>query len=65
MIDPKNCNYITFVECISSVGKTIWPILLISRINILYKGCQHNDLNSNIVINIMKTSYANNDNALE
>ncbi len=37
MIDPDNCEYITSINCICSVGKTISPIFLISKVNILYK----------------------------
>ena len=37
MIDPENHNYITSAECIGSAGKTILPIMLVFRINILCK----------------------------
>ena len=37
MIDPKNRDCITSVECISSVGETISPMLLVSGVNILHK----------------------------
>ncbi len=50
MIDPDNRDYITSVECIGSAGETIPPMLLVSGVNILYKWCQHNDLESDIVI---------------
>lgn len=61
MIDLENHNYITSVEYIDFTSKTISLILLISRVNILYKWCQHNNLEDNVVINIMETGYANND----
>ena len=65
MIDPDNCNYITSVECISSAGETIPPMLLVSRVNILYKWYQHNNLEGDIVIGITETGYANDDTALK
>ena len=65
MIDPKNRDYITSVECIGSAGKTIPPMLLISGVNILHKWCQHNDLDCDIVIGTTETGYANDDTALE
>ncbi len=65
MINFENRDYITSVEFIDSVGKTIPPILLISKVNILHKWCQQNDLDDNIVICTTKTGYANNDNTLE
>lgn len=65
MIDFENCNYITSVEYIGSMGKTIPPMLLVSRVNILYKQYQYNDLGSNIIINIIETGYVNDDTVLE
>lgn len=65
MIDLENCNEITSVECIGSANETIPPMLLISGVNILHKCCQHNDLDSNVVIGITKTIYANNNTLLE
>lgn len=65
IIDLKNHDYIISVQCISSAGETILPILLISGVNILYKWYQYNNLDGNIVIGIMETGYANNDIALE
>lgn len=61
IIDFDSCNYITSIECISFLEETIPPMLLISRVNILYKWCQHNDLDGDIVIGIIETGYANND----
>lgn len=65
IIDLENHDYIISVQCISFVGETILPILLISRVNILYKWYQYNNLDDNIVIDIMETGYANNNIALE
>ncbi len=65
MIDPDNRDYFTSVECIGSAGETILPILLVSGVNILYKWCQHNDLESDIVIGTTEPGYANDDTALE
>lgn len=39
IIDLENRDYITSVECISSAGETIQPMLLISGVNILHKWC--------------------------
>ena len=65
MINPENRNYITSVECISSAGETIPPMLLVSGVNILYKWCQNNDLDGEIVIGTTETGYANDDMVLE
>ena len=65
MIDPDNCDYITSVECIGSSGKTIPPMLQVSGVNILYKWCQHNNFEGEIVISTTETGYANGDTALE
>lgn len=65
IIDLENCDYIISVECIGSVDETIPLMFLISQINILYKWCQHNDLNGNIVIGTIETSYIINDIALK
>lgn len=59
MINPNNCDYIILIECIGSADETIPPILLVSGVNILYKWCQHKDLEGDIVI------YANNDRTLK
>ena len=60
MIDFKNHNYITSVKYISSISETILLILLIFRINILYKWYQYNDLDDKVMIDIIKTGYINN-----
>ncbi len=65
MIDAENRDYIILVQCIDSADETILLILSISKVNILYKWCQHNDLYDNIVIGITETHYANNDISLE
>ena len=65
IIDPNNHDYITSIECISSVGETILPILLVSKINNLYKWYHHNDLEGDIVIGTTEIGYANNNTALE
>ena len=65
MINLDNRDYISSVEYIGSTDEPIPPILLISRVNILYKWCQHNDLDSAIMIIKTKTGYANDDTALE
>ena len=57
MIDPENRDYITSVECIGSAGETIPPMLLLSRVNILHKWCQHKDLGGGIVIGTTETGY--------
>lgn len=65
MIDPENHDYIPLVESIGSADETIPLMLLVSRVNILYKWCQYNDLNGDIVIGITETGYVNNDIALK
>lgn len=65
MINTDNRNYITSIKYINSASKTILPILLISKINILYNWCYHNNLEDNIVISITETSYANDDTILK
>lgn len=62
MINIENCKYIIFVKYIDSVSELI---VLISKINILYKQCQHNNLDGNIIISTRETSYANNNTTLE
>ena len=37
MTDPDNHDYITSVECISSAGDVILPLLILSGIHILHK----------------------------
>lgn len=64
MIDLKNHDYIISIKYINSVGETILFMLLVFKVIILYKWCQYNDLNDNIIIGIIETSYANNDIAL-
>lgn len=63
MINPKNHDYIPLVEYIGFLSKTISPMLLVSRVNILQKLCQHNNLDSDIVIGTTETGYGNNDTA--
>ena len=65
IIDPDNCDYITLVEYISSADETILPMLLVFGVKILYKWCQHNYLEGDIVIGITETSYTNDDTTLE
>ena len=65
MIDPDNCDYITSIKYIGFLEDIISSRLLIFKISILYKQCQHNDLNGNIVISITETSYINDNVALE
>ena len=65
MIDPDNRDYITSVEYIGSADETIPPMLLVSGVNILYKWCQHNNLEGDNVIGTTETGYANDDIALE
>ena len=64
-IDPESREYITSAECISSAGETIPPMLLVSRVNILHKWCQKNDLNSKIRIGTTETGFTNDDTGLE
>lgn len=65
VINPENRDYNTLVKYISFAGKTIPPMLLVSKVNILHKRCQHNNLNSDIVIGITKTGYTNDNTALK
>lgn len=65
MIDPKNRDYITSVECIGSAGEINPPMLLVSGVNILHKWCLHNDLDGETVIGTTGTGYANDETALE
>ena len=65
MIDPDNCDYITSVECIGFADETLPSMLLVSGVNILYKWCQHNNFEGDIVIGPTETGYTNVDTALE
>lgn len=65
MIDINNHNYITLVEYIGFIDKSIPPILLVSRVNILHKLYQYNDLEKDTLIGIIESGYANNNTALE
>ena len=65
MINPENRNYITSIECIGSIGKTVPPMLLVSGVNILHKWCHHNDLDGDIMIGITETGYVNDNTAFE
>lgn len=60
MIDPENRNYIISVKYIDSADEIIPPILLISGVGILYKWYRQNDLDGNVVISTIETSYTNN-----
>lgn len=61
IVDPKNHDHIISVKYIGSINlKTILLMLLVFKINILYKWYQHNDLDRDIVISITKTGYINN-----
>ncbi len=65
MINLETRDCITVVECISSSDKTIFPILLISDVNILHKWCQDNNLDSEALIGNNETDYLNNNTALD
>ncbi len=60
IMKPEDRYYLTSVKCISSAGETILSILLIFKVNILYKWCKPKDLDGNIVIGITETVYVNN-----
>ena len=64
ILNSDNCNYITLIECINATGEMILPLLIIFEGNILHKWCQHNDLNREILINISKSDYSNNNLAI-
>lgn len=59
MTDPENRDYITSVECISSAGEAILPLVILSGVNILHKWCQHNDLDGDKLIGTSETGYSN------
>lgn len=61
IIDPNNYDYIILVKCIVFLKETILLMILISRVNILHQLCKYDDLNKNIIIDITKTGYTNND----
>lgn len=63
--DPKNRDYITSVKCISSTSEAIPPLLILLGLNILYKWCQHNNLDKDTVIGKSKTGYLNYDLAID
>ena len=65
MTDPDNRDYITSVECISSAGDVIPPLLILSGIHILHKWCQHNDLDGETLIGTSETGYSNDDLAMD
>ena len=65
MISPENNDYITLVEFIGSAGETIPPMLLISRVHILHKWCQNNNLDGETIIGTTGTGYANDDTLLD
>ena len=65
IINPKNCDYITLVNGISSADETISSMLMISKANILHKWCQHNNLDGDNLIDTTETGYANDNIALE
>lgn len=65
MTDLKNHDYITSVECISSAGEAIPPLLILSGVNILHKWCQHNDLDGDKLIGTSETGYLNDDLAID
>lgn len=64
-MNPKNRNYIISIKCIGFASKTILPMLLVFRVNILNKWSQYKNLDNNIVISKTKTGYANNNTMLE
>ena len=65
MMDPDNRDYITSVECVSSGGEVIPPMLIISGVNILHKWCQENDLDEDTLIGTSESSYSNDDLAMD
>lgn len=65
LMDPDNRDYITSVECISSAGDVIPPLLIISGVHILHKWCQENDLDGETLIGTSETGYSNDDLALD
>ena len=65
MTDPDNRDYITTVECISSGGEVIPPLIIISGVQILHKWCQENDLHDDILIGTSDSGYSNDDLAMD
>ena len=65
MIDLENRDYITSVEYIGSAGETIPPMLLISRVNILHKWCEDNNLDGETLIGTTETGYVNDNTELD
>lgn len=65
LTDPDNRDYITSVECISSVGDVIPPLIIISGVHILHKWTEHNDLDGETLIGTSETGYSNDDLAMD
>lgn len=64
MTDPDNRDYITSVECISSGGLVIPPLIIISGAHVLHKWCE-NDLDGDTLFATSDTGYSNDDLAID
>ena len=64
MTDPDNRDYITSVECISSGGCVIPPLIIISGAQVLHKWCE-NDLDGDTLFATSESGYSNDDIALD
>jgi len=64
MTDPDNRIYITSVECVSSRGWVIRPVLILAGVHILHKW-GFDDLDGDIVIGTSETGYSNDDLAMD
>ena len=64
MTDSDNRDYITSMKCISSTEHVISLLIIISKIHILHKWCEHNDLDDDILIEISESDYSNDDLAM-
>ncbi len=63
MTDPDNRTYLTFVECVSSEGWFIPPMLILAGVHILHKW-GFNDLDGETLIGTSETGYSNDDLAM-
>lgn len=62
--NPDSRDYITSVQCISSAGDVIPPLIIISGVHILHKWCEENDLDGETLIGTSKTGDSNDDLAM-
>ena len=64
MTDPDNRDYITSVECISSGGAVIPPLIIISGAHVLHKWSENN-LDGDTLFTTSESGYSNDDIALD